>query len=171
MQCGRPVASLHRRRHPRQGPHTPRKLSNSAAGVVNMSLSMETSDSSEQWTNARTVTASSTAPVCRTNPPVSVDPSPALLESRSRVVNVDCVRATSSASTNGSPLPEGTAIKDNPVLPRLKITLKTGWVTCQNRGCHWYFQRLSPAELTAIAELAYMRYPHSGPYPHFCPFK
>ena len=133
MQCGRPIASLHRRRHPRQGPHTPRKLSNSAAGVVNMSLSMETPDSSKQ--------------------------------------NVNCVRATSSASTIGSPLPEGTAIKDNPVLPRLKITLKTGWVTCQNRGCHWYFQRLSPAELTAIAELAYMRYPHSGPYPHFCPFK
>ena len=171
MQCGRPVTSLHRRRHPRHGPHTPRKLSNFAAGVVNTSLSMEMSDSSEQWTNARTVTASSTAPASRTIPPVSVDPSPALLESRSRVVNADCDRATSSASTIGSPLPEGTAIKDNPVLPRLKITLKTGWVTCQNRGCHWYFQRLSPAELTAIAELADMRYPHSGPYPHLCPFK
>ena len=165
MQCGRPVASLHRRRHPRQGPHTPRKLSNSAAGVVNMSLSMETSDSSEQWTNARTVTASSIAPVCRTNPPVSVDPSPALLESRSRVVNVDCVRATSSASTNGSPLPEGTATKDNLVLPRFKITLKTGWMKCPNHSCCWFFKRRSPAELAA------MPYPHSGPYPHLCPFK
>ena len=165
MQCGRPVASLHRRRHPRQGPHTPRKLSNSAAGVVNMSLSMETSDSSEQWTNARTVTASSTAPACRTNPPVSVDPSPALLESRSRVVNADCERATSSASTDGSPLPKVTPKKDNPVLPRFKITIKTRWMTCQNHGCHWYYKRRSPAELAA------MRYPHSGPYPHFCPFK
>ena len=127
MQCGRPVASLHRRRHPRQGPHTLRKLSNSAAGVVNMSLSMETSDSSKQ--------------------------------------NVNCVRATSSASTIGSPLPEGTAIKDNPVLPRFEVTIKTRWMTCQNHGCHWYYKRRSPAELAA------MRYPHSGPYPHICPFK
>ena len=160
-----PYSITTQKKTPRQGPHTPRKLSNSAAGVVSTSLSMETSDSSEQWTNARTVTASSTALVSRTIPPVSVDPSPALLESRSRVVNADCERATSSASTDGSPLPKVTPKKDNPVLPRFKITIKTRWMTCQNHGCHWYYKRRTPAELAA------MRYPHSGPYPHICPFK